>query len=440
MKKIKDANYSTNDDKEKESNVEKEEVKNEKELDKKKEVVIENNSKEKDIEKEEQDIKLDDKVEEETIKPTSSIKQEKINKKEKDNFWQKNKNVLIAVIITFTICLGIFGLFYNYYLKNLIVEKTKLEKSVTVTDTGIADAVEKVYDSVVTIETYVNNRAYASGTGFVFKTEGDKAYILTNSHVISNSNSVKVTFTNNKQVTADVVGSDDYSDIAVLSVNKDDILLIAETGSSEDMRVGDTTFAVGAPIDSSIYSWSVTRGILSGKDRLVEVTSSDNKSTYVMEVLQTDTAINSGNSGGPLCNSNGQVIGITNMKLASSQIEGIGFAIPIEEALKYAESIISGKQISRPYLGITIYDATNYYSNTSGIYIEYVEQNSAADKAGLQKGDKILEVNGKEVSNSSYFKHELYKYDVGEQITIKVERNGKEKEIKITLGSNNIAS
>lgn len=439
MKKIKDANYSTNDDKEKESNVEKEEVKNEKELDKKKEVVIENNLKEKEIEKEEQDIKLDDKVEEETIKPTSTIKQ-KINKKENSNFWQKNKNVLISIIITFAICLGIFGLFYNYYLKNLIVEKTKLEKSVTVTDKGIADAVEKVYDSVVTIETYINNRAYASGTGFVFKTEGDKAYILTNSHVISNSNSVKVTFTNNKQVTADVVGSDDYSDIAVLSVNKDDILLIAETGSSEDMRVGDTTFAVGAPIDSSIYSWSVTRGILSGKDRLVEVTSSDNKSTYVMEVLQTDTAINSGNSGGPLCNSNGQVIGITNMKLASSQIEGIGFAIPIEEALKYAESIISGKQISRPYLGITIYDATNYYSNTSGIYIEYVEQNSAADKAGLQKGDKILEVNGKEVSNSSYFKHELYKYDVGEQITIKVERNGKEKEIKITLGSNNIVS
>lgn len=439
MKKIKDANYSTNDDKEKESNVEKEEVKNEKELDKKKEVVIENNLKEKEIEKEEQDIKLDDKVEEETIKPTSTIKQ-KINKKENSNFWQKNKNVLISIIITFAICLGIFGLFYNYYLKNLIVEKTKLEKSVTVTDKGIADAVEKVYDSVVTIETYINNRAYASGTGFVFKTEGDKAYILTNSHVISNSNSVKVTFTNNKQVTADVVGSDDYSDIAVLSVSKDDILLIAETGSSEDMKVGDTTFAVGAPIDSSIYSWSVTRGILSGKDRLVEVTSSDNKSTYVMEVLQTDTAINSGNSGGPLCNSNGQVIGITNMKLASSQIEGIGFAIPIEEALKYAESIISGKQISRPYLGITIYDATNYYSNTSGIYIEYVEQNSAADKAGLQKGDKILEVNGKEVSNSSYFKHELYKYDVGEQITIKVERNGKEKEIKITLGSNNIVS
>ena len=439
MKKIKDANYSTNDDKEKESNVDKEEVKNEKELDKKKEEVIENKLKEKEIKKEEQDIKLDDKVEEETIKLTSTNKQ-KINKKENGNFWQKNKNVLISIVITFAICLGIFGLFYNYYLKNLIVEKIKLEKSVTVTDTGIADAVEKVYDSVVTIETYVNNRAYASGTGFVFKTEGDKAYILTNSHVISNSNRVKVTFTNNKQVTADVVGSDDYSDIAVLSVSKDDILLIAETGSSEDMKVGDTTFAVGAPIDSSIYSWSVTRGILSGKDRLVEVTSSDNKSTYVMEVLQTDTAINSGNSGGPLCNSNGQVIGITNMKLASSQIEGIGFAIPIEEALKYAESIISGKQISRPYLGITIYDATNYYSNTSGIYIEYVEQNSAADKAGLQKGDKILEVNGKEVSNSSYFKHELYKYDVGEQITIKVERNGKEKEIKITLGSNNIVS
>lgn len=361
-------------------------------------------------------------------------------KQESNNFFCKHKNILISIIITFTICLGIFGLFYNYYLKNLIVEKTKLEKSVTVTDTGIADAVEKIYDSVVTIETYINNRAYASGTGFVFKTEGNKAYILTNSHVINNSNSVKVTFTNNKQVTADVVGSDEYSDIAVLSINKEDIILIAETGSSENMRVGDTTFAVGAPIDSSIYSWSVTRGILSGKDRLVEVTSSDNKSTYVMEVLQTDTAINSGNSGGPLCNSNGEVIGITNMKLASSQIEGIGFAIPIEEALKYAGSLISGKQISRPYLGITIYDATNYYSNITGIYIEYVEPNSAADKAGLQKGDKILKVNDKEVTNSSYFKHQLYKYEVGDQITIIVERNGKEKEIKVTLGSNNISS
>jgi serine protease Do len=421
MKKIKDANYSTNDDKDKNPNVEEE-------FEKRKEMKIENN------------FKSEDKEESETIKSTSTFKQEKPNKKDKNNFWQKHRSALIAVIITFAICLGIFGLFYNYYLKNLIVEKTKLEKSVTVTDTGIADAVEKVYDSVVTIETYVNNREYASGTGFVFKTEGDKAYILTNSHVISNSNSVKVTFTNNNQVTADVVGSDDYSDIAVLSVNKDDILLVAETGSSEDMRVGDTTFAVGAPIDSSVYSWSVTRGILSGKDRLVEVTSSDNKSTYVMEVLQTDTAINSGNSGGPLCNSNGQVIGITNMKLASSQIEGMGFAIPIEEALKYAESIISGKQISRPYLGITIYDATSYYSNTSGVYIEYVEENSAADKAGLQRGDKILEVNGVEVSNSSYFKHQLYKYDVGDQVTIKVERNGKEKEIKVTLGSNNIAS
>lgn len=438
MKKIKDANYSKNDNKEKESYVEKEKIENEKESDEKKESNIEKTFiKSEDSKKE---LEKEDKVEEITAETAATIKQEKVSKKEKNNFWKKHKSTLLAVIITFTICLGIFGLFYNYYLKNLIVEKTKLEKSVTVTDTGIADAVEKVYDSVVTIETYINNRAYASGTGFVFKTEGDKAYILTNSHVISNSNSVKVTFTNNNQVTAEVVGSDEYSDIAVLSVNKEDILLIAETGSSEDMRVGDTTFAVGAPIDSSIYSWSVTRGILSGKDRLVEVTSSDNKSTYVMEVLQTDTAINSGNSGGPLCNSNGQVIGITNMKLASSQIEGIGFAIPIEEALKYAESIISGKQISRPYLGITIYDATNYYTNASGIYIEYVEQNSAADKAGLQKGDKILEVNGKEVSNSSYFKHQLYKYNVGDEVTIKIERSGKEKEIKVTLGSSNIAS
>ena len=329
--------------------------------------------------------------------------------------------------MTFCVCLCLFGGFYEFYLKHLVIETTKTIKDVTITDTGIADAVEKVYDSVVTVKTYVRNQLYSTGSGFVFKVDNKYGYILTNYHVISGGNEVSVVFTNNKDEKVTIVGYDEYSDIAVLAVDKSLVLATAQLGSSNDMRIGDTTFAVGTPVDSSVYSWSVTRGILSGKDRMVQV---DN---YVMSVLQTDTAINSGNSGGPLCNSNGEVIGITNMKLTSSQIEGMGFAIPIEDAVKNAETIISGKKISRPYLGISIYDSNNYFNNTSGVYVESVEKNGAADKAGIKSGDKILKINGVEIANTSYFRYQLYKYNIGDKIKITIERNGIEKTLTVTL-------
>lgn len=342
----------------------------------------------------------------------------------------KSTNGIVYVILTFCVCLCLFGGFYELYLKHLVVETTKTIKDVTVTDTGIADAVEKVYDSVVTVKNYVRNQLYSTGSGFVFKTDDKYSYILTNYHVINGGSEVSVIFTNNKEEKVTVVGYDEYSDIAVLAVDKSLALATAQIGSSNDMRVGDTTFAVGTPVDSSVYSWSVTRGILSGKDRLVQ---SDN---YVMSVLQTDTAINSGNSGGPLCNSNGEVIGITNMKLASSQIEGMGFAIPIEDAVKNAETIISGKKINRPYLGVSIYDSNSYFNNNSGVYVESVEKNSAADKAGIKSGDKILKVNDVEITNTSYFRYQLYKYDIGDKIKITIERNGNEKTLTVTLTGN----
>ena len=342
----------------------------------------------------------------------------------------KSTNGIVYVILTFCVCLCLFGGFYELYLKHLVVETTKTIKDVTITDTGIADAVEKVYDSVVTVKNYVRNQLYSTGSGFVFKIDNKYGYILTNYHVISGGNEVSVVFTNNKDEKVTIVGYDEYSDIAVLAVDKSLVLATAQIGSSKDMRVGDTTFAVGTPVDSSVYSWSVTRGILSGKDRMVQV---DN---YVMSVLQTDTAINSGNSGGPLCNSNGEVIGITNMKLASSQIEGMGFAIPIEDAVKNAETIISGKKINRPYLGVSIYDSNSYFNNNSGVYVESVEKNSAADKAGIKSGDKILKVNDVEITNTSYFRYQLYKYDIGDKIKITIERNGNEKTLTVTLTGN----
>ena len=355
------------------------------------------------------------------------------SKREKNDIKSsKSTNGIVYIILTFCVCLCLFGGFYEFYLKHLVIETTKTIKDVTITDTGIADAVEKVYDSVVTVKNYVRNQLYSTGSGFVFKIDNKYGYILTNYHVISGGNEVSVVFTNNKDEKVTIVGYDEYSDIAVLAVDKSLVLATAQLGSSNNMRIGDTTFAVGTPVDSSVYSWSVTRGILSGKDRMVQV---DN---YVMSVLQTDTAINSGNSGGPLCNSNGEVIGITNMKLASSQIEGMGFAIPIEDAVKNAETIISGKKISRPYLGISIYDSNSYFNNTSGVYVESVEKNGAADKAGIKSGDKILKVNGVEIANTSYFRYQLYKYNIGDKIKITIERNGIEKTLTVTLaGSGN---
>jgi serine protease Do len=367
-------------------------------------------------------------------------------------------NPLVSAFITFIVCFLAFVIYRNYYMtidqQNTIDntnnnEVSKLEKSVTITDNGIADAVEKVYDSVVVIETYINDKAYSTGTGFVFKTNDKYGYIMTNHHVIANSNKIKVTFTNNKTVEATLVGSDEYSDIAVLTVNKKDVISVCEIGSSSKMRVGDTTFAVGAPIDSSVYSWTVTRGILSGKNRLVEVSGSGRGNSFIMEVLQTDAAINSGNSGGPLCNANGEVIGVTNMKLASSQIEGMGFAIPIEDAVSYSESIISGKGIERPYLGVAVSDYSytqnssggifrffNVTTGATGVYVQTVESGSCGDKAGIKVGDNIKKVAGVEVSDTSHFKYELYKHAIGETITITVEREGATKDLSVTLDSN----
>ena len=353
----------------------------------------------------------------------------------------KSRVILVGVIIGVLVgalCMYLAILYVPGFREKTITNVTKTEKEVTVTDNGIADAVEKVYDSVVVVETYLGNQKYSSGTGFVFKTDDKYGYIMTNNHVVASGNNIKVMFTNDEQVDAEIVGSDKYIDIAILVVDKKYVLSVAETRSSEEMRLGDTTFAVGSPIDSDIYSWSVTRGILSGKDRVVEVSDSNGgRGTTVMKVLQTDTPINAGNSGGPLCNSNGEVIGVTNMKLASSSIEGMSFAVPIEEALKYADKLMNNESVEKPYLGVGTYDASGFFNDSTGVYIQYVEPGSTAEKIGLQKGDKILSINKVGISNSAYFKYELYKYEIGDKIIMKVERNKKEIEFEITLTGKN---
>lgn len=362
------------------------------------------------------------------------LKEKNVEKVKKEKIENSNNKVIISAVVTFVICAVLFGIFYEFYLKNLVIETTRIEKDVTVTDKGIADAVEKIYDSVVVVETYNNGVIHSTGTGFVFKKENGKGYILTNYHVIDGGAEVKVIFTNEESVVTEVVGGDQRADTAVLSVPEDKVISVSNLGNSEDLRIGDTTFAVGAPIDSTTYSWTVTRGILSGKNRIIELPIND-REKIIMELLQTDTAINSGNSGGPLCNSNGEVIGVTNSKLDSSQIEGIAFAIPIETALEYANKFINGEEVKRPYIGISIYDSNSFLGMNEGVIIDEVLEDSPAEKAGLKKGDKILKVNDKEVKDTSYFLYELYKYEVGEEVTITIERDKKEKDIKVVLGT-----
>lgn len=355
--------------------------------------------------------------------------------------YTKNNKVRNAVILMVVFFLGALGMFalVKYSPLNITENITKTVKDVTVTDTGIADAVEKVYDSVVTIETYKKEKLYATGTGFVYKNEDGKGYILTNNHVVESGDSVRVVFTNNNSVEAKVVGSDKYADIAVLTVDSKHVLTVASLGHNSASRIGDTVFAVGAPIDSSAYSWTVTRGILSGKDRMVEVSLNNSSvSDWVMSVLQTDAAINSGNSGGPLSNSNGEVIGITSMKLASSQIEGMGFAIPIEDALWYAEKFEKNEKIERPYLGVSMYNLSDILIRvdapvSSGVYVDRVEDGSPADEAGLKSGDIIVKLGDADITSLAFLKYQLYKHNVGDTVDIQYYRGSELKTTSIHL-------
>ena len=362
-----------------------------------------------------------------------------------DNLNKKvTKNIVNYIIVFFVGCLVMYAVIY-FFPTTVTESVTKEVRDVTINDTGIAEAVQKIYDAVVVVSTYRDNTYTASGTGFVYKKEGNTYYLLTNYHVIEDGNNVTVTFTDGSVEETEIVGHDEYADIAVLALETDKDLVVAELGNNEESRVGDTAFAVGAPLDS-VYSWTVTRGIISGKDRMVEVslTDSTNTSDYVMKVLQTDAAINSGNSGGPLCNANGEVIGITSLKLISDGVEGMGFAIPIEDAVEKADQIIDGEVIVYPVIGVGMLDVsrayfTQYYSlirNSgldSGVIITSVTPGSAADEAGIEANDIIVAIEDEDVPNGAYFRYYLYQHSIGDTITITLYRDGKERTIDLTL-------
>ncbi len=319
---------------------------------------------------------------------------------------------------------------------------------VVVDESGLSEAVKKVYDGVVMIRNYQNNQVASTGTGFVYKIDGDDAYIMTNQHVVDGNQKVSIITSDDEEIEAKVLGGDSYVDIAVLKVKKTDTLVALKLVESSNASLGDVVFTIGSPLGYE-YRGSVSTGHLAGKDRMVTLNTSSSNSTsgdWVMKVLQTDAAINPGNSGGPLLNINGEVIGVISMKLVKTEVEGMGFAIPIEYATSKIETLEAGKEIEWPLLGvqmINVSEVSQYRYNftipsgvESGVVVASVVSGTGASKSDLKEGDIITKINDQEVENAAYLRYELYKYSVGDTITVTYNRDGKEHTTQVTLSKN----
>lgn len=352
------------------------------------------------------------------------------------NFFVKNWKYI--VIFLFGVVLTIF------VISSVGGFSNDVNTSVTVNDNGIGTGINKVYDATVYIENYKGDKVNVSGTGFIYKKDSGKAYILTNYHVVGDNTSLEVTLSDDKKVDAKYVGGDQYLDIAVISISSSSVKQVVKLGSSSKAILGDTVFTVGSPVGDE-YRGTVTRGILSGKDRLVAVSVSGGTEDYVMRLLQTDAAMNPGNSGGPLCNANGEVIGMNSLKLVKNEVEGMGFAISIEDILAHIDTFEKGDAIKRPYLGISMVnlnnkDAVSYYGLSKkidtklekGVVVESVQKGTSAD-GKLEIGDIVVKVDRKDVDNMAYFRYELFKHEVGDKVTLTIERDGKLKDVVITL-------
>ena len=356
-----------------------------------------------------------------------------------------NKKLTYIVTVILSVFVGC-GLMYMiiYYFPNTIVKtENKVEKVVNVNEEGISSGIDNIYDAVVVVENYKKGKLVGIGSGFIYSGEG---YIMTNHHVIDSSDEIKITLTSGESIEAKVLGSDELADIAVLQIDKKYATNIAKIGKSTDSKVGDTVFTIGSPM-SSEFSGTVTRGILSGKNRMVEVSvGSSSSKDWIMNVMQTDAAINPGNSGGPLCNVSGEVIGINSMKIVQSEIEGIGFSIPIEDALQYANKIVKGEKIERPFLGILMADVStsSYYlsrqgikidsSITSGVIVISTTNDGPSGSAGIEKGDVIISIGKYSVKSVAELRYYLYKYEPNNEVDIKVIRGKEEKTFKVKLG------
>lgn len=283
------------------------------------------------------------------------------------------------------------------------------------------------------------------GSGVIYKKEGNYAYIVTNHHVVDGATKLDISLSDGTRVEAELIGSDVYTDLAVLRIPASKVTNVATFGTSASIQVGEPSIAIGNPLDLT-FAGTVTQGVISGVERTVDVDLDENGSyDWQVEVLQTDAAINPGNSGGALVNLNGEVIGINSMKINQTSVEGIGFAIPIDIAKPIIESIEKNGEVIRPYMGISLrsVEELNQYQQqtvlklpedvTTGIAVVEAVKNSAADKAGLQAYDVIYEMDGTTVETVIDLRKVLYRNQVGNEITVKYYRDGKQQTTKLTL-------
>lgn len=299
-----------------------------------------------------------------------------------------------------------------------------------------AEIYAKYVNSTVGIKTEATTNYFGhtttsatAGSGFILTSDG---YIVTNYHVIQNAQRIQVTTYDNTSYDAILVGYDENNDIAVLKIEAENLTPVV-LGDSGNMNVGDDVVAIGNPLGE--LTFSLTGGKVSALNR--DITTSEG---ITMELIQTDCAINSGNSGGALFNMYGEVIGITNAKYSSSSsgtsIDNIGFAIPISNVLDIIESIIEKGYVSMPYIGVTVTDASDQ-SSIEGALVAGIQSNSPAEQANLQEGDIITSVNGETISGSSDLKDKISESKVGDTLSLEVYRNGKILTIEVTVGEQN---
>ncbi|WP_282920324.1 S1C family serine protease [Ignavigranum ruoffiae] len=335
----------------------------------------------------------------------------------------------------------------------------------------IVDTVSKTSDAVVSVENYqlagtsgtmygdffgsdgginldkfdAEPQLAGSGSGVVYKIDGDKAYIVTNNHVIENNDSLEVQMADGQKTEASLVGTDKLSDIAVLTIPAKYAKTTLEFANSDDLQVGSLAIAIGSPVGED-FATSVTQGIISGLNRKVSVdTDGDQNPDWDMTLIQTDAAINPGNSGGALVNTQGQLIGINSSKFASTAIEGMGFAIPINDVKNIVSQLEEKGEVERPALGIQMWDLaqvsiesrTNILKlvedQVDGVIVMRIQSQSAAEAAGLQQYDVITGINDETVTDAMNLKAMLYQYKVGDTIKLKIIREGKEQTIDVKL-------
>ena len=384
-------------------------------------------------------------------------------------FYKKGVKVLVIILIGFLS--GALGSFVTLQLYQKQGNQATNNNSNTVTqtsyknETSTTQAVNKVKDAVVSVITYSSNRQSSlfgtdetdtdpdsqqiasEGSGVIYKKNGNDAYLVTNTHVINGASKVDIRLADGTKVPGEIVGSDTFSDIAVVKISSEKVTTVAEFGDSSQLNVGETAIAIGSPLGSE-YANTVTQGIISSLDRTVSLKSEDGQAIST-KAIQTDTAINPGNSGGPLVNIQGQVIGITSSKIASNgktSVEGLGFAIPSNDAQNIIKQLETDGKVTRPALGIQMVNLANVGANdlrklnipsslTSGVVVRSVQSNMPAN-GHLQKYDVITKVDDKEIASSTDLQHALYTHAIGDTIKVTYYRNGKEETTSFKLDKN----